>query len=172
MIRILGIDPGSRVTGYGVVDASPQATTHVASGRIVNRSAGLAERLHGIFEGLRQVIADHAPEELAIEDVFVARNAASALRLGQAQGAALMAGVLHGMPLFEYPPAQVKQAVTGHGRADKAQVAHMVRLLLGLPATPAHDVSDALAVALCHAHTRSTMSRIPGARRHRCGRLR
>jgi crossover junction endodeoxyribonuclease RuvC len=155
-----------------VVDAVGSATLHVASGRIVNRTGGLGDRLRAIFEGLGTVIAEHAPEELAVEDVFVARNPASALRLGQAQGAALLAGVLGGVPLFEYPPAQVKQAVAGHGRADKDQVAHMVRLILRLPDLPGEDVTDALAVALCHAHTRTSLARVPLARRHRRGRMR
>ena len=172
MTRILGIDPGSRITGYGVIDTDGARTVHRASGRIVPPGSGLDERLRSIFEGVRQVVDEHRPEELAVEDVFVARNASSALKLGQARGAAILAGVLQGLPLFEYPPARVKQAITGQGRADKGQVQHMVRLLLGLAEAPPEDVSDALAVALCHAHSRATLARLPEARGWRAGRLR
>lgn len=172
MTRILGIDPGSRVTGFGVVDSDGQRTVHLASGRIVLRDGDLGERLRRIFEGVREVIDRHRPEEVAIEDVFVSRNAGSALKLGQARGSALLASVLDGLPLFEYPPARVKQALTGQGRAEKGQVQHMVRLLLGLGETLPEDVSDALAVALCHAHTRTTLARLPATRGWRAGRLR
>ena len=172
MTRILGIDPGSRVTGFGVVDSDGQRSVHLASGRIVPREGDLGERLRWLFEGIRGVVDEHGPEEVAIEDVFVARNAGSALKLGQARGAALLAGVLGGLPLFEYPPARVKQALTGHGRAEKGQVQHMVRLILGLDEAMPEDVSDALAVALCHAHTRTTLARLPATRGWRAGRLR
>jgi crossover junction endodeoxyribonuclease RuvC len=172
LTRILGIDPGSRVTGYGIIDTDGVRTAHRASGRIVPADTGVEARLRAIFEGLRSVLAEHRPEEVAIEDVFVARNAASALKLGQARAAALLPGVLEGLPLFEYTPARVKQAVTGHGRAEKGQVQQMVRVLLRLPEALPEDVSDALAVALCHAHTRTTLGRLPEARRYRAGRLR
>jgi crossover junction endodeoxyribonuclease RuvC len=172
LTRILGIDPGSRVTGYGVVETDGTRTVHLAGGRIVPQGESLGERLRGVFEGIRRVLEEHAPQEVAVEDVFVARNASSALKLGQARAAAVLPAVLDGLPLYEYTPARVKQAVTGHGRADKAQVQHMVRLLLGLAEALPEDVADGLAVALCHAHTRTTLARLPVAAGYRAGRLR
>jgi crossover junction endodeoxyribonuclease RuvC len=172
LTRILGIDPGSRVTGYGVIEVEGVRAAHLASGRIVPAGEGVALRLRAIFEGVREVLDTHRPEEVAIEDVFVARNASSALKLGQARGVALLAGVLGGLPLYEYTPATVKKAITGHGRADKGQIQHMVRLLLTLPRPPPEDAADALAVALCHAHSRATLAHLPGDRRYRSGRLR
>jgi crossover junction endodeoxyribonuclease RuvC len=172
LTRILGIDPGSRITGYGVIDVEGVRAAHLASGRIVPVGEGIGARLRAIFEGVREVLETHRPQEIAIEDVFVARNAGSALKLGQARGVALLAGVLGDLPLYEYTPATVKQALTGHGRADKGQIQHMVRLLLTLAQPPGEDAADALAVALCHAHSRATLARLPGDRRYRGGRLR
>ena len=157
--RILGIDPGSRITGYGVIEAAPAGNRHVASGCI--RVAGeedMPERLRKIVEGIREVSERYAPSELAIERVFVARNAESALKLGQARGAALVA-VPH-IPVFEYAATRVKQAMTGSGKASKAQVQHMVRVLLSLSEVPRTDEADALAVALCHAHSRDLLGRM------------
>lgn len=160
-VRILGIDPGSRITGYGVIECTGTATTrhrHLASGCIDSVDGDTAERLSRIAEGLREIVAQHAPDELAIERVFVSRNVESALKLGQARGAALVA--VSGLPVSEYAPTRIKQATTGSGKATKAQVQHMVRVLLSLPETPRPDAADALAVALCHAHTRTAFARL------------
>ena len=164
MTRILGIDPGSRTTGFGVIDFSANHSVYVAGGCVHVRVPELAAKLHAIFHGIAEVIALHEPAEIVIEQVFINRNPATALKLGQARGAALMAGVLRALPLYEYSPAQIKQAVTGKGNATKEQVQHMVRVLLGLAETPATDVADALAVAVCHGHTRETMHRMERAR--------
>lgn len=156
--RILGVDPGSRVTGYGVIEAAPGGNRHVASGCIRVGGEDMAGRLRRIVEGLREVSERYAPSELAIERVFVSRNAESALKLGQARGAALVA--VPGIPVFEYAATRVKQAMTGTGKASKTQVQHMVRVLLSLPEAPPTDAADALAVALCHAHSRGTLVRM------------
>ncbi len=169
MPRILGIDPGSRVTGFGVIDTEGNRTTYVASGCVRVRGDTLPERLGLIFEEVSDLVSSHRPDEIAIEQVFVNRNAASALKLGQARGAALVAGVRSSRPIFEYTPAQVKQAITGKGSAAKAQIQHMVRLLLSLPSAPPEDAADALAVALCHGHTRQTLSRMPDLAGGRAG---
>ena len=155
--RILGIDPGSRITGYGVIESAPRGSRHVASGSIRVAGEGIAERLLHIVDALRDVSDRYAPGELAIERVFVSRNAESALKLGQARGAALVA--VPGIPVFEYAATRVKQAMTGSGRASKQQVQHMVRVLLSLPEAPRPDAADALAVALCHAHGRAALAR-------------
>ncbi|MBK5937675.1 MAG: crossover junction endodeoxyribonuclease RuvC [Halorhodospira halophila] len=155
MTRILGIDPGSRVTGYGIVDDGRPCRL-VAEGTLrLPRQSGLAERLGRIFDGLAGLIAEHHPDEVALEQVFVHRNADTALKLGHARGAALTACVHAGLPVAEYAPARIKQAVAGSGRADKGQVGYMVRALLRLRTNPAEDAADALAAALCHAHHRS-----------------
>ncbi len=169
MPRILGIDPGSRVTGFGVIDTEGNRTTYVTSGCVRVHGDSLPERLGVIFEEVSDLVSSHRPDEIAIEQVFVNRNAASALKLGQARGAALVAGVHSSRPIFEYTPAQVKQAITGKGSAAKAQIQHMVRLLLSLPSTPPEDAADALAVALCHGHTRQTLSRMPALAGGRVG---
>ena len=154
-LRILGLDPGSRRTGYGVIERRGADWVHVAHGcvSVVREAESLAERLRVIFESLRELIAAHAPGEVAIERVFVNRNVDSALKLGQARGAALCA-VPKGLPVFEYAPRAIKLAVVGSGAAEKVQVAHMIRTLLGLQGRIAPDASDALAVAVCHAHSR------------------
>ena len=156
--RILGVDPGSRVTGYGVIEAAPDGNRHVASGCIRVAGDDVAGRLRQIVDGLREVSQRYAPSELAIERVFVNRNAESALKLGQARGAALVA--VPGIPVFEYAATRVKQATTGSGKASKSQVQHMVRVLLSLPEVPRTDEADALAVALCHAHSRGMLARM------------
>jgi crossover junction endodeoxyribonuclease RuvC len=171
MPRILGIDPGSRVTGFGVIDSEGNQSRYVASGCVRVGADSLAERLRIIFDGIADVLGTHRPDEIAVEQVFVKRNVASALKLGQARGAALVAGVRASLPIYEYTPAQVKQAITGKGNADKGQVQHMVRLLLNLPEAPPEDASDALAIALCHGHTRQTLTRLD-PRRAQGGRSR
>ena len=162
-IRILGIDPGSRVTGYGIIDFHRNHTRHVASGCIHIGGGDLGARLRAIFDGITSIVESERPTELAVEQVFFHRNAASALKLGQARGAALMAGVTRGLPLYEYSPNQVKQAVTGRGHAPKDQVQHMIKMLLCLRDLPASDAADALAVAICHGHTRQTLARMESA---------
>jgi crossover junction endodeoxyribonuclease RuvC len=154
-LRILGLDPGSRRTGFGVVECRGRDLVHVAHGCVTVAADGtsVAQRLHAIFERLHELIALHAPGEVAIERVFVNRNVDSALKLGQARGAALCA-VPRGLPVFEYAPRAVKLAVVGSGAAEKPQVAHMIRTLLALEGPIAPDASDALAVAVCHAHSR------------------
>ncbi len=159
-VRILGIDPGSRITGYGVVDFHQNQARHVASGCIHLGGGDLTARLRAIFDGITEIVDSEGPAELAVEQVFFHRNAASALKLGQARGAALMAGVTKGLPLYEYSPTQVKQAVTGRGHAPKDQVQHMIKILLCLRDLPASDAADALAVAICHGHTSQTLARI------------
>ena len=158
--RILGIDPGSRSTGYGIIDFGAGRLAHVASGCIAARGDHLGDRLRHIFDALSEVVAGYRPDEMAAETVFMHRNADSALKLGQARGAALLAGLTRDVPVFEYSPNQVKQAVTGRGHAGKEQVQHMVRVLLGIARAPPRDASDALAVAICHGHIRETTSRL------------
>jgi crossover junction endodeoxyribonuclease RuvC len=160
--RILGIDPGSRITGYGIVDSDGVRSGHVASGCIRLGDGAMADRLGAIFAAVQDLVRQFEPRELAVEQVFVARNAAAALKLGQARGAAICAAVSAGMTVSEYAPRAIKQAVVGTGRAEKPQVQHMVRLILGLDAEPAEDAADALAVALAHAHTDATLRQLPG----------
>ncbi len=160
MIRILGIDPGSRVTGYGVIDSDGRRSRYVADGCIRLGSVALAERLGLIYRGVLAVVDRYAPEAVAVEEVFVSRNPSSALKLGHARGAAICAGVSRSLPVAEYSARAVKLAVVGQGGAEKAQVQHMVCRLLGLSEAPAEDAADALAVALCHAHTQATRARL------------
>lgn len=163
MARILGIDPGSRVTGFGVIETGGRKPVYVASGCVRSDDDDLARRLRTIFEGLRAVIAEHRPDEAVIENVFVKHNIESALKLGQARGAAITALATHGLPVYAYTPAQIKLAVAGKGNAAKAQIQHMVRALLSLPAAPQADAADALACALCHCHTGATLARLARA---------
>jgi len=151
-IRILGIDPGLRITGFGVVDQNGSRITYVASGRIRTPDADLALRLKTILDGLAEVINQHQPMLVAVEKVFVNVNPNSTLLLGQARGTALCAAVMHGLPVAEYTALQVKQAVVGNGHAQKRQVQEMVRRLLKLAGSPSADAADALACAICHAH--------------------
>lgn len=156
-VRIFGIDPGSRQTGFGVIDCSGQRHTHVAHGRIRSTEGDLAQRLLAIFDGLEAAIREYAPQEIAVEETFVNRvNAASALVLGHARGVAVCAAARSGLPVAEYAAAQVKLAVTGTGRAEKHQVQHMVRALLAVREAIPVDACDALAVALTHAQVLST----------------
>lgn len=153
-MRILGIDPGSRLTGFGVINVLRNGRLqYVASGVVrMPKDADLAERLRYIFDGVAEVIATYEPVLLAIEKVFVARNADSALKLGQARGAALCGAITRELPVYEYSARQIKNAVVGRGGAEKRQVQHMVKALLALPAAPSADAADALACAICHAH--------------------
>lgn len=150
-VRVLGIDPGSRLTGWGIVEHAASATRHVDNGVLVlDAKAPLCDRLLAIHEGVTALIAEHAPDVVAVEGVFSARNAGSALKLGQARGAALVAASRAGLPVFEYAPTEVKQSVVGTGRAEKEQVQQMIRIILGLREVAQADASDALAVAVCH----------------------
>ncbi len=152
-MRILGLDPGSRRTGFGVIECRGGELLAVAHGCLNVASAAPAARLRLIFEGLRSLLSEHGPAEVAVERVFVSRNVDSALKLGQARGAALCA-IPADVPVFEYAPRAVKLAVVGSGSAEKFQVAQMIRTLLSLAERPAADAADALAVAVCHAHQR------------------
>jgi crossover junction endodeoxyribonuclease RuvC len=141
-----------RITGFGVIEAFNSKLRYVISGCVKSGEGDLAGRLKTILEGLNQVIAEHAPGEVAVEKVFVNVNPQSTLALGQARGTAICAAVLAGLPVSEYTALQVKQAVVGHGKAKKEQVQEMVRRLLALPGNPSPDAADALACAICHAH--------------------
>ncbi len=155
-LRILGIDPGSRITGYGVIEVEGPRQRWLAHGHIRCGDGAMTERLLCIFTELGALIGEYAPHEAAVETVFVNRNVSSAIVLGQARGAAICALAGAGLSLAEYAPAQVKSAIVGQGRAEKAQVQHMVKALLKLREAPPADASDALAVALCHAQLRAS----------------
>jgi crossover junction endodeoxyribonuclease RuvC len=152
-VRILGLDPGSRRTGYGVIECSGLKQIQLANGCIVAGTGALSGRLRIIFEGVQALVEQFKPDEIAIERVFLNRNVDSALKLGHARGAALCA-VPGKVPVFEYAPRAIKLAVVGFGAAEKEQVAHMIRALLGVEGRIPTDASDALAVALCHANSR------------------
>jgi len=168
-VRIFGIDPGSVRTGYGCVDTDGSRYRLVVCGALSTAAiASVPDRLRIIHDGLRDLIRAHRPDSVAIESVFHARNARSALVLGHARGVAVLAVVEAGLQPIEYSPAEIKTAVTGYGRAEKSQLQHMVKLLLGLDAPPTpHDAADALAIALCHAHSMgSVVANSPRAPRH------
>jgi crossover junction endodeoxyribonuclease RuvC len=152
-MRILGIDPGSRITGFGVVQVLRNGKLqYITSGCIRAPTGELAERLKSIYDGIIEIIASFQPTVFAAERVFMARNADSALKLGQARGAALCAGINGGLDVSEYSATEIKSAIVGRGRADKQQIQHMVRVLLDLNRAPQADAADALACAICHAH--------------------
>jgi len=163
LTRILGIDPGSRITGYGVVESTSRGIRYVASGCIRIKSDEFPERLKQIFDGVSQVIELYRPEQMAIEQVFMHKNADSALKLGQARGAAICATLNRDLPVFEYAARQVKQALVGKGNADKQQVQHMVKILLSIQGDMQIDASDALAIGLCHSHYQETAMRLQKA---------
>lgn len=160
---ILGIDPGLNVTGFGLIEVGGNHAAYLASGCIRASGSELAGRLRIIFEGIQELIETHRPDEAAIENVFMHRNASSALKLGQARGAAICAMVTRGLAVHEYTPAQIKQSMVGRGAADKEQVRHMVCALLGLRVPPRLDASDALACALSHLHFSRTHARLARA---------
>src|SRR5262245_63904109 len=151
-LRILGIDPGLRVTGFGIIEKNGASLVYVASGCIKSGEVDLPGRLRMILMNLREVIETHRPQQIALEKVFVNVNPASTLALGQARGTAICAAVDAGLPVSEYTALQVKQAVVGNGHATKDQVQHMVKRLLRLAGAPSADAADALACAICHAH--------------------
>ncbi|MFP5211886.1 MAG: crossover junction endodeoxyribonuclease RuvC [Acidobacteriota bacterium] len=164
-MRTIGIDPGSRFTGYGIIDGDGQRLCHVANG-IVRMSGDIPfpERLRMIYEHLSRVIDETRPECMAIEEVFFAKNVQSALKLGQARGAAILAGVNAGLPVYEYSALQIKQSVVGYGKAGKEQVGEMIQYLFRLGGAINQNASDALAVAVCHLNTHSSRVRwnLPG----------
>lgn len=159
---ILGIDPGSRLTGYGVIRQHGNKFEYIASGCIRMTLTEMPDRLKQIFDGVSQIIQQTQPTVFAIEQVFMARNPDSALKLGQARGAAIVAAKYAGLDVYEYSARQVKQSVVGTGAAAKEQVQHMVKSLLKLPANPQADAADALAVALCHGHTQQSLLHMAG----------
>jgi crossover junction endodeoxyribonuclease RuvC len=148
---VLGVDPGSRVTGYGLIEKRMNRMTCVDAGTITP-SAHLPfhQRIHAIFQAMSEVMEKHRPEEMAIEDVFYGKNVKSALKIGHARGAVLIAAVRCGIKIFEYTPLEIKKAVVGYGRGTKEQVRAMTRVILKLKGQPALDASDALAAAICH----------------------
>jgi len=159
-MKILGIDPGSRFTGFGIIEVDGDRIIPLHQGVIKTGSGDFPQRLGIIFTGIRSLVEEFAPDEAAVESVFVSKNANSALKLGQARGAAICAVISLGVPVAEYSPRSVKQAIVGRGSADKQQVQHMISVLLQLNEIPAEDAADALAVALCHQHTRQTALRM------------
>lgn len=158
--RILGIDPGSRFTGYGIVELQDDRLRWVASGCIKVKGDSLGEKLRVIAEGINQLLDEHQPHEVAIEQVFLSRNVDSALKLGQARGAAISCVALRALQVSEYSPSQIKKSVVGKGNAAKEQVQHMIKALLCLSDTPQEDAADALAVAVCHAQSCQTRGRM------------
>lgn len=169
---ILGIDPGSRLTGFGVIRRIGQKTEYIVSGCIRTGDGELPDRLKKIFDGVSELIATYQPQQFAIEQVFMGKNADSALKLGQARGVAILAAVNSGLPIAEYAPRTIKQAVTGKGGAAKEQVQHMVQYLLKLPGKPQADAADALAIAICHAHTSASLAAQAGVKGVTRGRMR
>lgn len=171
-VRLLGIDPGLRVTGFGVIDRQGSKLAYVASGTIrTDEKMALPERLGIIGRGIAEIVAAYMPQQASIEEVFLNKNPWSTLLLGQARGAAIAALVGAGLPVAEYGTMQIKQAVVGHGRATKEQVQHMVRRLLALPGEPSPDAADALACAIAHAHGGQGLGTLSSAGRRKSGRL-
>ncbi len=160
VVRILGIDPGLRATGFGILDKTGSKLTYITSGCIRTATGELPPRLKTILDGLAEIIGSNAPMQVAIEKVFVNVNPQSTLLLGQARGAAICAAVIHNLPVSEYTALQVKQAVVGNGHAKKEQVQEMVKRLLRLAGNPSPDAADALACAICHAHGGQGLGRL------------
>ena len=171
MAIILGVDPGSRVTGYGVIRSAGRNLEYLDSGCVVMGNRPMAERLQVIYSGLTEIIETYRPDEFAIEKVFLSRNVDSALKLGQARGVAIVCGANAGLAVHEYSARQVKQATVGSGGAAKHQIQHMIQAIFHLTRQPREDAADALAIALCHAHLRAGLARA-GASSSRGGRAR
>ena len=171
MTIILGVDPGSRITGYGVIRFRGRALEYLDSGCVVMGTKPMSERLGIIYAGLSEIIETYRPEVLAIEQVFLSRNVDSALKLGQARGVAMVCGANAGLPVHEYSARQVKQATVGNGNAAKHQVQHMIQAIFHLSRQPREDAADALAVAVCHAHLGAGLAST-GASASRAGRAR
>jgi len=172
MALILGIDPGSRKTGFGIINVNGNHHEYVTSGVIKLPDAEFSERLKIIFTNLTELIHQHSPQYAAVEQVFMAKNPNSALKLGQARGAAITACVALNLEVAEYSARQIKQAVVGTGTAKKEQVQQMVKILLNLSDVPQEDAADALGAAICHAHTRSSLVNLSGVKGVVRGRLR
>ena len=168
MIRILGIDPGSRLTGFGIIEMRGNCLQCITTGCVKIKGDDLATKLKIIFEGISQLVTEFQPHEVAIENIFMYRNADSALKLGQARGAAISAVSVQSIPVHEYTPTQIKKAIVGKGNATKQQVQHMVKAVLSLNRTPQSDAADALAAAICHGHLRNQPMQLE--RRRRVGR--
>ncbi|MBT8085930.1 MAG: crossover junction endodeoxyribonuclease RuvC [Woeseia sp.] len=160
--RILGIDPGSRLTGFGIIDVTGQQTVYIASGAVNCSHGTLPERLLLIFQSISEIVAQYQPHTVVVESVFMHRNAGSALKLGQARAAAMCATFSVDAKVHEYAPREIKQAVVGNGGASKEQVQHMVSSLLALDGDPSADAADALAAALCHAQHQRMKQRLAG----------
>lgn len=170
--RILGLDPGLRITGFGLVDQLGTQLRYVASGCIKTKDGELPGRLKTLLDGVREVIATYQPDVVAVEKVFVNVNPQSTLLLGQARGAVICGAVSCELPVAEYTALQVKQSVVGYGKAHKEQVQHMVQRLLMLDASPGADAADALACAICHAHGAQGLGGLAGVgSRRRAGRI-
>jgi crossover junction endodeoxyribonuclease RuvC len=161
--RILGIDPGSRLTGFGILDYEEEKPRYVTSGAIKTLEGTFPERLKSIYLAVGEIVAEYRPDIVAIESVFMHKNAGSALKLGHARSAALCATFAFEVEVHEYAPREIKQAIVGTGSASKEQVQHMVTTLLQLDGTPQEDAADALAAALCHGHQRRIRSRLTAA---------
>lgn len=162
-MRVLGIDPGLRNLGWGVIEVAGSRLTHIANGIIHSQGEDLAVRLLSLHSALARIIADHAPDAAAVEQTFVNKDAVATLKLGQARGIALLAPAQAGIPVGEYAPNAVKKAVVGVGHADKAQIAHMVRYQLPGVILAGPDAADALAIAICHAHHLQSAGRLAAA---------
>ncbi|MGB4246830.1 MAG: crossover junction endodeoxyribonuclease RuvC [Pseudohongiellaceae bacterium] len=171
MALILGIDPGSRLTGYGIVNAVGNRLEYVTCGSIRLPDIDHPQRLKQIFTSLCSIIEQFSPQECAIEEVFLGKSVSSALKLGQARGAAMVACLHHDLAVAEYSPRKVKQALVGNGNADKIQVQHMVKVLLSVSGDVQEDAADALAIAICHANTKASLLKVAGARSFRNSRL-
>lgn len=168
---MIGIDPGSRKTGFGIIAHQGDKLEYLTSGVIrVESIEDVSQRLQQIFLGIKQMAQQFNPTEMAIEEIFLGKNAQSALKLGQARGVAMLAGVELGLPVHEYAARKVKQAVVGNGNAQKEQVQHMVKMLLKLPSAPQEDAADALAVAITHINSMNNLVKMSGSR-HRRGRI-
>lgn len=166
MTIILGIDPGSRITGYGLIRESNRSFEYIDSGCIrTNPDGELSQKLLQIYNGICQLMEDYSPSEVAIEQVFMHQNPNSALKLGHARGVAMVAAASHRVKVCEYSAREIKQTVVGYGAAEKDQVSHMVVQLLGLNSSPQKDAADALAIAICHSHMRNGLPSILGKRR-------
>jgi crossover junction endodeoxyribonuclease RuvC len=159
-MRLIGLDPGLRTTGWGVIEAEGNRLRHVANGRVTSDGTELAGRLRQIFDGLGVVFTEWHPDAAAVEETFVNQNPASTLKLGQARGVVILSAVMAGVPVFEYTPNLVKKSIVGAGHAAKEQVEAMVRRLLPGVAIDGADAADALAVAICHAHHHATRARV------------
>ena len=162
-MRILGIDPGSRITGIGIIESDGRHSKYIFSTCIRLGNAAFPLRLGKIYQEIELIIQEYQPQQMAIENVFLSNNPSSALKLGQARGAAICATVIQDVPIFEYSAREIKQAVVGKGSANKSQVQHMVKLLLNLQGKIQEDTADGLAIALCHAHVGATKSRLQEA---------